>query len=148
MLDCLLRRTSDLSWTLLGLSWGRLGPLLGASWSLLGLSWALLGRSWDALGTLLGTLGALLGSSWPSFGPSWASLGEFLALRALSDCSWTRFRSFFEGFLHKFPHGTAWLEQRSSEPTSLRGGLCAAHGMDWIRHVQHGLSSLPRWSSG
>ena len=69
------------SWWPLGPSWGpfgpsggileafgRLGPLLGASWgglgSLLGLSWGSLGPSWGPLGGFRGRLGGILEAAW------------------------------------------------------------------------------------
>ena len=50
----------EASGTLLGLSAGSLGALLGLSWALLGPSW--------------GPQGPLLGLSWGHLGPSWSHL--------------------------------------------------------------------------
>ena len=62
-------------------SWGRLGAVLGSSWSVLEPSWVVSGRlgvvlgpSWAVLGSfgsVLGQLGTILGR----LGPSWASRG-------------------------------------------------------------------------
>ena len=66
-------------------SWGPLGSILGASWSILGplgpiwgASWGLLGHlgaSWGHFGSILRPLGSILGSSWRILGPSWSILG-------------------------------------------------------------------------
>ena len=96
----------EASGTLLGLSSGPLGALLGLSWALLGPSWGslgpLLGLSWAILeaidqkrrelffrplsrgpknrllGPSWGALGALLGALGAVLGASWAPLGAFL----------------------------------------------------------------------
>ena len=115
-------RTSDSSWTLLGLSWGGLGLLLGTSWPLLLLSWALLGRCWAVLGTLLGALGAILGRSRPSYGPSWATLCDFPALCLSSNACALIFSRFSDSFRMIF-----LLEMRScNHPLSI--SLCCAAG--------------------
>ena len=74
--------------SLLGASWGPLGPLecllgvpgclLGASWVSLRASWVSLGVSWGLSGVSWMPLGASwvpLGSSWVSLGASWVSVG-------------------------------------------------------------------------
>ena len=43
----------------LGPSWSRLGAVLGPSWAVLGPSWGHLGASWGRLGASLGPLGAI-----------------------------------------------------------------------------------------
>ena len=89
---------------LLGISWERLGRLVGASWGLLGPSWgalaallgdfqALLGPSWRRsikegeslisaapLECLESPLGPLLRRSWSALGRSWGRLGALLGL--------------------------------------------------------------------
>ena len=62
--------------SLLGASWGCLGPLLGRLGALLGRFGALLGR----LGALLGSFRALLGASWALLGRSLEPPGPFSAV--------------------------------------------------------------------
>ena len=70
-LECLLGRTSDPSWTLLGRPWACLGRLLAALGPILGILGPLLGRSW----ALLGALGAVLAWSWALLGALGRCLG-------------------------------------------------------------------------
>ena len=64
-------------------STGRLGAVLGPSWSHLGATWGRLGASFGGLGAILGALGATwgrLGASlcalWAILVPSWGHLGD------------------------------------------------------------------------
>ena len=69
----------EASFSLLQVSWGRLGGLLWPLGDLLGVSWGPLGSSCGSLGGILGPLGGLLGTSWGPLGvlfePSWGAPG-------------------------------------------------------------------------
>ena len=65
------------SWSILGPSWEHLEPILGASWCFLRPSWEptcfmipSMYASWAHLGNLLGHLGPILGASWSLLGSS------------------------------------------------------------------------------
>ena len=107
---------SNASWaappTLLGPSWGGLGPVLAALGVILGILGPLLGRSW----ALLGALGAVLGWSWAllcALGRCLGAPGRFRPtlgtlldpFRPLLDSSWTLKRPNFPAFggLHVLP---------------------------------------------
>ena len=60
-----IRRDLELSWRLLGPSWGELGAFLGRL---------------CAIGPTWGGLGAILGPSWRHLGPSWGHLGRSRAI--------------------------------------------------------------------